>query len=102
MTDSLLELGLQQHFILYPLLNRTDTGLALYGEALTITGRMSYKSELVLGPDGEQIQSNAKLTTTDPIKIGDKLLIDGQEWPVLNVQAPVDLSGKIHRRKAYI
>ncbi|MGI6579936.1 MAG: hypothetical protein ACOX3H_06835 [Saccharofermentanales bacterium] len=79
-----------------------DYGQPQYEAVKEIDCRISYQTKLVINKNGEEVKSNAMITTLEPVGISDRLIIDGRDFIVIDVKAPVTFSGHIHRRKAYI
>lgn len=73
-----------------------------YAGAEDIACRVSRKFKLVRNGQGEEVTSEATVTTLAAVNEGDEIIIDGRACTVIAVSVPVTLSGVEHRRKAYV
>lgn len=60
-----------------------------------ITGRLSFRRKLIAAPDGREIVSEATVYTLEPLRVGDLVIQDGREWPVLLAHGARGLFGVI-------
>ena len=100
--SSLTEAALNQQITWERYKGINDYGQAQYESPKEIKCRVSYKSNLVINKNGEEVRSGAMITTLEPVGISDRFTINGHEHIVIDVKAPVTFGGNIHRRKAYI
>lgn len=83
-----------------------DNGAAIYSPAApedptVIKGRVESSRRLVRNEKGEQVISQAYVMTTALIELGDMVVWQGREWPVLTVDIETDLMGKELHREIY-
>lgn len=100
--SSLIRAALNQQITWERYKGTNDYGQAQYEPAKEIKCRVSYKSNLVINKNGEEVRSGAVITTLEPVGISDRVTVDGREYIVIDAKAPVTFGGNIHRRKAYI
>lgn len=100
--NALIQIALNQRCLWQKSNGVNDYGQDSYAEPVEISCRISYKNRLIVDKTGDEVRSGAQVTTLDAIEIGDKLIIEGRAYTVIDVKKPVTFEGRIHRRKAYI
>jgi len=83
-----------------------DNGAAIYSPAAPedptiIKGRVEASRRLVRNEKGEQVISQAYVMTTASVELGDVLVWQGREWPVLTVDIATGLLGAELHREVY-
>lgn len=68
-------------------------------EDTVIRVRWEGRRALVRASNGEQVVSEAKVYTIHPVAIGDILVRDGKEWPVIRVTEISGLDGELQHRE---
>lgn len=76
------------------------TGQNSYGEptfdSKAINVRWEGRRRLVRDVSGQEVVSEARVFCVEAIKPGDKLELDGREWPVIAVSTVPGLDGEIN------
>ncbi len=84
---------------------KTATRFNEYGEPITdnkiIRIRWEGKRKLVMDKQGNEVISEARFFTLDPIKPGDIVEYGGEEWTVITVSEIPDLDGELVYRVGY-
>lgn len=73
-----------------------------YAEPVTIKCRYEYKNRIVRNTQGEQVPSDARFFTVEPIKSGDRIVIGEEDRTVITAGGQPGLSGKIEFYEASV
>lgn len=68
----------------------------------TILGRLQHKVRMVRNAQGVLVQSNSQLFTETAVVLGDRIAVDGLEFPVIAVEPIKDLDGVVQWREVYL
>ncbi|BBN97500.1 hypothetical protein [Sporolactobacillus terrae] len=97
----MIESYLNQDAVLY-----RRTGVNQYNEPeyeqIPIKCRYEYTNRLVRDAQGEQVPSDARFFTTEPVKPGDRIVIGEEDRMVITAGGQPDLSGGIEFYEAAV
>ncbi len=66
-----------------------------HADQVGIPVRWQGKRRMVKNEQGEEVVSEVKVFTKDPVSLGDRLIYNGREWPVVSVLEVRGLDGEI-------
>ena len=79
---------------------RRPTGLAADGSrtytSTSILCRFEPRTRLITNQKGEQVTSSARLFTVEEVRIGDLIVHNGREWPVISASEQWTLDAVSH------
>lgn len=96
----MFEVYFNQDAMLERLVGESDTGKLIFAEGAPIKARIQADETFVIQTDGKYVTSSTFIMTTTPIKEGDKIIYDGSEGFVMNVQPVVDIMGGLTHYEA--
>jgi hypothetical protein len=85
----------------------SDTGTPVFSPAAPndptmIKGRVEDSHRLVRDAQGEQVISQMYVMTAAPVDLGDIIVWQGREWPVLTVDVITGVMGEELHREVYL
>jgi hypothetical protein len=78
-----------------------DNGQPLFDDLTAIPARVEYKRRLVRNAKAEEVMSEGFAMTRAAVSVGDVLVWEGREWPVINASAKYGLMGGETHREVY-
>jgi hypothetical protein len=91
----MIDLYLNQRATLKKRTGVDDYNDTVFAADKIIKCRVDYTSRMVRNAQGQQFLSESTVITKDAVAVGDSLVVNGVEYPVLSVSQQADLNGVV-------
>lgn len=78
----------------------TDYGKPIFAADVRIPARLEYKRRAIMNAKGEEVISEHLVITSAKIAVGDVIVIDGRDCPVISINPQYGLGGRVMHYEA--